>query len=167
MMPKQFLTMSGYGEHDVLFMAKALEEAQKALKLQEVPVGALVVKDYQVISKAYNQKEAFQTPTAHAELQAIHQACQRLGNWRLLGCTLYTTLAPCIMCWGAILSSRISKVVYAASDPQELSGVDLVAPRSLHSPITVTQGVLEQEASAMLKSFFQQQRDKRKEVLKA
>ena len=101
------------------FMNLAYKQAQKALKIDEVPVGAVIVKNNKVISAAYNKKEKLQDPTAHAELLAIKKACKKLNSWHLDDCTLYVTLEPCTMCAGAIIQSRIKKVVYGAKSYQD------------------------------------------------
>src|SRR5215471_2507203 len=100
------------------YMRLALTEAEQALAENEVPVGAVIVQGERVIGAAHNQREALHDPTAHAEMIAITQAANNLGDWRLEGCTLYVTLEPCIMCCGAILQARIPTVVYGATDPK-------------------------------------------------
>ena len=102
---------------DASFMEYALAEAQKAADIGEVPVGAVIVKDGKVIASAHNFRENGKIATAHAELLAIEEACRTLGGWRLCGCTLYVTLEPCPMCAGAIINSRLDRVVYGAADP--------------------------------------------------
>jgi len=141
---------------DLLFLKEALKEARKAFYYGEVPVGAVVVKDSQVISRAFNRKEFLQDPTAHAELLAIREASRKLNSWRLTSCTLYTTLEPCVMCCGAIIQARVSRLVYAASDPK-FGGVEslysiLSDPRNNHR-VEVKKVELE-EASTVLKDFF-------------
>jgi tRNA(adenine34) deaminase len=141
---------------DLHFLVEALKEAKKAFYYGEVPVGAVVVKDSQVISRAFNRKEFLQDPTAHAELLAIREASRKLNSWRLTGCTLYTTLEPCVMCCGAIIQARVSRLVYAALDPK-FGGVEslysiLTDPRGNHR-VEVVKIELE-EASAVLREFF-------------
>ena len=146
------------------FMLRALELAQEAADAGEVPVGAVVVKEGRVIGEGRNRREAGKTALAHAELEAIHQACQTLGTWRLTGCDLYVTLEPCPMCAGAIINARIPQVIYGASDPKAGSCgsvVDLFALPYNHRP-QVTAGFLEEEAAALLRDFFQKLREKRK-----
>ena len=103
---------------DAFYMKKALENARIAFDLGEVPVGAVIVKDGEIISTGYNERETGKSATAHAELLAIERACEKLGSWRLHGCTLFVTLEPCPMCSGAIINSRIERVVSALKDPK-------------------------------------------------
>ena len=98
------------------YMIEALKEAKKAFELGEVPIGAVIVKDNKIISRAFNKKESSNLATSHAEILAINKACKKLNNWRLLDCTLYVTVEPCLMCCGAIIQSRIKKVVYGTSN---------------------------------------------------
>ena len=142
------------------FMARALELAQLAADMGEVPVGAVVVKDNKIIGEGYNRRETDGSATAHAEILAIEAACKTLGTWRLENCTLYVTLEPCPMCAGAIVNARIPRVVFGASD--EKCGAcgsvcDLFSMDFNHHP-TVEKGVREEEAAALLSEFFQQLR---------
>lgn len=105
-------------ENDLKFLEIAYKEALKAYQKDEVPVGAILVKDNQIIAKAYNRKEKKQQATRHAEIEIIEKASKKLGNWYLENCILYVTLEPCVMCAGAILQSRIKKIVYGAKDPK-------------------------------------------------
>lgn len=145
-------------------MREALAEAQKAFQASEdVPVGALVVaKTGEIIARAGNQKELLGDPTAHAEIVAIRQATEVLGDWRLNGCTLVVTLEPCVMCAGAIQAARISRVVFGAWDEKVgASGslYDLVRDRRLGSQIEVITDVLSNESNTLLKNFFSQKRE--------
>ena len=139
-------------------MSLALIQAQKAFEKKEVPVGAVIAKGKDILAKAHNIKETSHSPTAHAEILAIQMASQKLSNWRLEGCTLYVTLEPCLMCAGAILQSRISKVVIGALDPKAGAVISLYQtlndPRLNHRSKVIT-NVLEQECSQILKDFFQ------------
>ena len=149
---------------DELFMRLALEEAQKAITLGEVPVGAVIVRGEEVISAAHNLRETDKNALAHAEILAIHQACQKLGGWRLHECELYVTLEPCPMCSGAIINSRIKRVVYGAADDKAGcmgSVADFCAYPFNHKP-QVVRGVLEAECQELLQQFFQFLREKRK-----
>ena len=149
---------------DVYFMGLALQQAQKAAALGEVPVGAVVVREGTVISTGYNRREIDQNALAHAELLAIDAACKRLGGWRLFGCTLYVTLEPCAMCMGAAINARIDRVVYGASDKKAGSCgslVDLAALPYNHRPQWVG-GVREPECAALLSDFFQRLREQKK-----
>lgn len=143
------------------WMKKALKLAQKAEAIGEVPIGALVVKNNQIISAGYNRKEHLLTPLAHAEMIAIHKASQKLQSWRLTGCTLYVTLEPCVMCAGTLWQSRIDLVVFGAFDPKggALGSLYQIGqdPRLNHRYETIG-GVLESECSQVLKSFFKKLR---------
>ena len=142
------------------FMQRALQLAQKAADLGEVPVGAVVVKDNRIIGEGYNRRETDGSATAHAEILAIESACKALGSWRLENCTLYVTLEPCAMCAGAIINSRIKMVVYSAEDYKAgaLGGLcDLTKLPFNHRPEIII-GVMEEEARSLLKSFFEKLR---------
>ena len=143
------------------FMRAALALAQQAEVLGEVPVGAVVVKDGVIIGRGCNQPIAARDPTAHAEVVAMRDAAARTGNYRLVGCDLYVTLEPCVMCAGAIMHARVGRVVYGAADPKTGacgSVVDLFADARLNHHATVTAGVLAEECSAKLMAFFSQRR---------
>lgn len=143
-------------ENDKTFMRMALEEAGKAAEFGDVPVGAVVVKDGIVIGTGYNQREKDANPVAHAEVLAITEAAQKLGHWRLEGCTIYVTLEPCPMCAGAIINSRIERVVYGAKDDKGGtfgSICNLAAMPFNHHP-SITLGVLEEECKEVLQRFF-------------
>jgi tRNA(adenine34) deaminase len=149
-------------EKDEYFMKMALEEAKKSFELQEVPVGAVLVKNNLVIARAHNLVETMQDPSCHAELLCIKAGAQILKNWRLLDCTLYITLEPCVMCFGAIVSARIKKIVWGAKDLRQGacgSWVDLMKANHPIHQIECQQGVLQEESSMLLKSFFQQRRE--------
>lgn len=157
-------------EMDRKFMRLAIEEARKAETLGEVPIGAIIVKDGEVIARAHNLRETSQNAVTHAELSAIQDACSEVGSWRLEETTLYVTLEPCPMCAGAILQSRIPRVVYGARDPKG-GCVDslyrlLNDPRFNHE-CEVTEGVLADECGSMLTNFFRSLREKKKERKKA
>ena len=143
------------------FMRMAIALAQEAASLGEVPVGAVVVKDGVVIGKGRNAPIRLSDPTAHAEIQAMREAAQHLGNYRLVGCTLYVTLEPCAMCSGAIQHARIARLVYGASDPKTGccgSVVNLMAEQKLNHHCEVTSGVLAEECGSLLSDFFRQRR---------
>jgi len=146
-------------------MQAALEEAHKALQSGEVPIGAVVVRNGEIIGRGYNQRETLRDPTAHAEMIAIRQAAERLGTWRLTGATLYVTLEPCPMCAGAIVHARISTLVYGADDPKAgavSSLMNLVQDKRLnHCVAEVIAGIKEQECSELLRGFFRQLREKK------
>ncbi|WP_456279530.1 tRNA adenosine(34) deaminase TadA [Bacillus sp. AK128] len=150
-------------------MKLAIEEAKKAESIGEVPIGAVLVKDGEVIASGYNLRESEQRSIAHAELLVIDQGCKELGSWRLEDTTLYVTLEPCPMCAGAIVLSRVSRVVYGAKDPKggcvgTLMNL-LEEPRFNHQSI-VTSGVLEEECGNLLTNFFQTLRNKKKATYK-
>lgn len=143
------------------WMRLALKEAQKALVLDDVPVGALIVRNGVIIAEAHNEKEFAQDPTAHAEILAIRRAAEVLGHWRLTDCILYVTLEPCPMCAGAVLQSRIKHLVYGASDPKggAVESVMKVLNEKLwNHKAEITAGVLEEECSAIIKKYFQEKR---------
>jgi tRNA(adenine34) deaminase len=147
---------------DDTFMRLALDQAQNAWALGEVPVGALVVKDGQVLATGFNQPVGNADPTAHAEIQAMRAAAELLGNYRLAHCDLYVTLEPCAMCAGAMQHARIRRVVFGAPDPKTGacgSVVDLFADPRLNHHATVTAGVLGEQCGAMLSQFFAERRE--------
>ncbi|MFQ6332991.1 tRNA adenosine(34) deaminase TadA [Methylophilus sp. 3sh_L] len=146
---------------DEAFMRIAIALANEAASQGEVPVGAIVVKDGQIIGQGRNAPISLNDPTAHAEIQAMREAAQHLGNYRLVGCTLYVTLEPCAMCSGAIQHARIARLVYGASDPKTGccgSVVNLMAEQKLNHHCEVSHGVLADECGALLSDFFRQRR---------
>ncbi len=156
-------------EQDMYFMKLAIEEAKKAEKMEEVPIGAVLVLDGEVISSAHNLRETEQRSIAHAELLAIDKACKALGTWRLEHATLYVTLEPCPMCAGGIVLSRVKRVVYGASDPKGgCAGtlMNLLTDERFNHQCEVVSGVMEEECGALLTSFFRELRRKRKEQKK-
>ena len=142
---------------DEHFMRLALREAERALEHEDVPVGAVVVRDGEVAGLGRNERELRQDPTAHAELLAIREAARAVGSWRLLDCVLYVTLEPCAMCAGAIVLARIPRVVFGASDPKAGAAgsvLDILGqPRLNHRP-EVASGLLGAEAATLLQEFF-------------
>ena len=146
---------------DEAFMGEALSLALEAAAAGEVPVGAVVVKDGAVVGRGHNRPVAGRDPTAHAEVMALRDAAERIGNYRLAECILYVTLEPCAMCAGAIMNARISRVVYGAADPKSGacgSVVDLFAENRLNFHTTVAGGVLAGEAAKLLQDFFSARR---------
>jgi len=144
-----------------MLMREALELARVARAAGEVPVGAIVVKDGVIIGRGYNQPISRHDPTAHAEIVAMREAAQHLGNYRLNGCELYVTLEPCAMCAMAIMHARIARMVYGAPDPKTGacgSVVDLFAVAKLNHHTEVTGGVLTEDVAAMLQQFFAERR---------
>lgn len=150
---------------DVFFMKKALACAKKAEARGEVPIGAVIVKDGKVIASGYNRREEKQDALLHAELTAISRACKKIGSWRLCDCTLYVTLEPCVMCAGAVINSRIDRVVYGAVDKRFGAMGSVCEVQSMpfnHFP-KVEGGVLEEECLAILQDFFRKLRERKKE----
>ncbi|MCZ8538625.1 tRNA adenosine(34) deaminase TadA [Paenisporosarcina quisquiliarum] len=152
-------------EKDRVFMAEALIEAQKAATLGEVPIGAIIVYQDEIIARAHNLRETTQNATTHAELLAIQQACAKIGSWRLEEMTLYVTLEPCPMCAGAILQSRIPRVVYGARD-MKAGCVDslyrLLNDARFNHECEVTEGILAEDCGGILTQFFRNLREQKK-----
>jgi tRNA(adenine34) deaminase len=148
-------------ERATYFMQQALREAEAAFDEDEVPVGAVVVKDGIIVGRGHNQTERLGDPTAHAEIIAIGAAAEHFESWRLLGATLYCTVEPCIMCAGASVMARIDRIVYGAADPK-FGGCDslfqIPTDRRLNHHVAVLSGVLADEAAALMKSFFARRR---------
>lgn len=145
------------------YMRLALVEAQKAAQEGEIPVGAVIVKDEEIIASAHNNREATGDATGHAEVIAIRKACEALGGWHLDSCTLYVTLEPCPMCMGAIVNSRIGKVVFGAKDAKAGACGSVIDLRSYplnHKPL-VESGFMSEESLALLSGFFKEKREKR------
>jgi tRNA(adenine34) deaminase len=150
-------------EKDIQYMRMAIEEARVAAAMGEVPVGAVLVHEDEVIARAHNIKETVNDPTAHAEILALREGAQKLGRWRLTDCVLYVTKEPCIMCSGAMVNARLGRLVYACRDPKGGGTESLYQiptdPRLNHRAEVVS-GILEEECSTLLKSFFEQKRVK-------
>ncbi|MFY9173968.1 MAG: tRNA adenosine(34) deaminase TadA [Peptococcia bacterium] len=143
------------------FMREAIKEAELAFAIGEVPVGAVVVDGDNIIGRGHNQRELLHDPTAHAELLALREAAANKGGWRLSGCTLYVTLEPCPMCAGALLQSRIERLVYGADDPKggcAGSLLNILQFPGFNHEVKITSGVLAAESTALLQEFFQQRR---------
>jgi tRNA(adenine34) deaminase len=146
---------------DESFMRLALREAEKALEHDDVPIGAVVVQGEQVIGAGHNERELLQDPTAHAEILALREAAAHVGSWRVLDATLYVTLEPCAMCAGAIVLSRIPRVVYAATDPKAGAAgsvMNVLDHAALNHRPEVVGGLLADEAGAMIVDFFRSRR---------
>ena len=143
---------------DIQFMKLSLKEAALAFKKEEVPVGAVIVKNGKVISKAHNKKETLKNTIAHAEMLAIEKASKKLKNWRLTGCTIYVNLEPCPMCAGAMILSRVERLVFGAYDPKSgaCGSVLNVFEANLNHYVKITGGILEKESEKLLKSFFKE-----------
>ena len=152
-------------QSDHYFMGEALRQAARAYEAEEVPVGAVVVREGRIIARAFNQVELLKDATAHAEMLALTQAEQSVGDWRLTDCTLYVTKEPCPMCAGAIVHVRMARVVFGASDPKggAAGGVlNLLQFPSLNHQCEITVGVREVECRSLLQTFFAEQREKQK-----
>ena len=151
---------------DRRFMQEALDRAQQAEEVGEVPVGAIVVRDGEIIAEGFNRRETWQDPTAHAELIAVRRAADEIGSWRLCECTVYVTLEPCPMCAGMLVNSRVDRVVFGASDPKAGAVRSLFAltedPRLNHC-VDVRQGVLADDCGDILTNFFRSIRQKRRQ----
>lgn len=153
-------------KQDEKFMYTAIIEAKKAQEIGEVPIGAVIVVEDEIIATGYNVRETTQSTLSHAELVAIKEANKKIGSWRLEDCTLYVTLEPCPMCAGAILQSRIKRVVYGANDPKAgCAGtlMNLLDESRFNHQVEVTKGVLEKECSSLLTSFFRELRKRKRD----
>ena len=142
--------------NDEKYMRIALQEAEEALRRDEIPVGCVIVSEGRILGRGHNLTETLQDVTAHAEMQALTAATQTLGGKYLQGCTLYVTVEPCVMCAGALGWAQLSRLVYGASD--EKRGFRTFAPGALHPKCVVTAGVLEDECRALMQQFFQNKR---------
>ncbi|OJF93261.1 tRNA adenosine(34) deaminase TadA [Alkalibacterium sp. 20] len=158
--------MSEFTQEEIeRWMTEALEEAKKAEKIGEVPIGAVIVKDGEVIGRGYNQRESSQNATTHAEMIAIQEANKKLENWRLEDCHLFVTLEPCVMCSGAIVLARLKSIYYGPSD---LKGgavrtlMTVLEDERLNHQCEIHAGVMEEECRSLLTSFFKQLREEKK-----
>ncbi len=146
-------------------MQQALAEAATAQRLGEVPIGAVLVHGARIVGRGHNLRETSNDPTTHAEMMAIRQAAAQLGSWRLLDCSLYVTLEPCVMCMGAIILARIPRLIYACRDPKAGavgSIYDFSKDQRFNHRVTVTEGVLGQDCSELLSGFFRELRARKK-----
>ena len=143
------------------FMKEALKDAKKALLIDEVPIGCVIVKDGKIIARGHNERETKQDATSHAELKTLQKACKKLKSWRLIGCDIYVTLEPCIMCAGAIIQSRIENVYFGAYD---LKGgafgtsINVLDAKNINHKPNIFGGILEDSCSQLLKDFFKNKR---------
>jgi len=147
---------------DIFWMQRALDLARKAQELGEVPIGAVLVRDEQIIGEGYNAPISQQDPTAHAEIMALRDAARRIGNYRLLNTTLYVTIEPCTMCAGALIHARVAQLVYGASEPRSgavTSIFDVLQSGSLNHKVEVRHGILASECAALIREFFRQRRE--------
>jgi len=152
---------------DEYFMLEALRMARKAVKADEVPVGAVVVREEKIIGRAYNQVELLKDATAHAEMLAVTQAEAAVGDWRLTDCDLYVTKEPCAMCAGALVHTRVRRVIFGCADPvagAAGSMINLLQMSTLNHRCDIASGVLENECAAILRDFFRERRGARSEI---
>jgi len=153
-----------FSEDKYRFMFAALQEAEKAFEDDEVPVGAVVVKDNRIIGRGYNQVEKLSDPTAHAEMIAITSAANHISNWRLSECDIFVTLEPCIMCTGALLSARINSIYFSSFDPKFGacgSIYNIAEENKMNHKISVYSGVYSNESNLLLKKFFKKKRSQK------
>lgn len=148
---------------DIKFMKLAIEEAKKAESIGEVPIGAVIVKNKEVIARGHNVRETSQKTLSHAELIALEQANEKVGSWRLEDCTLYSTLEPCPMCAGAIVQARMKRVVFGAFDPKSGAAgtlMNILQTKNFNHQVEISSGVLEEECRLLITHFFQRLRNK-------
>lgn len=149
---------------DEFWMRRALGLAEKAASVGEVPVGAVIVRNGELLAQARNQRESMNSPLAHAEILVIHRASQKLKSWRLNGCTLYVTLEPCVMCAGAIVQARVDRVVYGARDPKGgavISLYEILKDQRLNHRCDIADGIQSEKCGQILKSFFRARRNQK------
>ena len=152
--------------NDEYYMNLALEEARLAYAEEEVPVGCIIVKDGEILSRTHNTRHKVKSALNHAEINAIEEACKKIDSWILEGCTLYVTLEPCIMCAGAIMQARIKKVVYAATEPkfgacESILNIFNHLEYKFNHEVEVVSGILKEESSTLIKDFFRELRNKK------
>jgi len=152
------------------YMKEAIRQAKKARVLEEVPIGCVIVSDGKIIARGYNRRNTDKNTLSHAELNAIKKASKKLGDWRLEGCTMYVTLEPCQMCAGALMQSRIDRVVIGSMNPKAGcagSVLNLLEMDGFNHKVEVIRGVLQEECSIMLSDFFRELREKKKMLKKS
>ena len=152
---------------DEKYMKAAIREAKKAYALQEVPIGCVIVRNGKIIARGYNRRNTDKNTLAHAELSAIKKASKKTGDWRLEDCIMYVTLEPCQMCAGAIVQSRLGKVVIGSMNPKAGcagSVINLLQMKQFNHQVEMEKGVLEEECSTMLSGFFQELRERKKQA---
>lgn len=148
--------------NDMIYMNLALKEAKKSLKYDDVPIGAIVVQNNKIISKAHNMKEKLSMSTRHAEIIAIEKACKKLNSWYLSDCTLYVTVEPCLMCCGAIIQSRIKRLIYATKNEKfgYVESIEKILENKKNNHyVLVEKGIYEKEAKELIQQFFQKKRN--------
>src|SRR3954447_4793647 len=153
-------------QSDHYFMGEALRQAVKAYELEEVPVGAVVVRSGRIIARAYNQVELLKDATAHAEMLALTQAESAVGDWRLTDCDLYVTKEPCVMCAGALVHARVHRVIFGCADPRAGAAgsiINILQMPTLNHRCDISSGVLQNECAAILQDFFKKKRMRRKD----
>lgn len=151
-------------DEKIKFMKEALKEAQKSYKKEEIPVGAIIVKDGKIIARGHNLKETKTDPTKHAEIIAIQKACKKLQTWRLTGCTMYVTLEPCSMCAGSLIQSRLDKVVIGTMDEKTGacgSVLNLLADYKFNHIVQIETGIMQEECKTILQQFFKELRERK------
>lgn len=149
------------------YMKEALRQARKAYVMEEVPIGCVIVYEGKIIARGYNRRNSDKNPLSHAEMIAIKKASKKIGDWRLEGCTMYVTLEPCQMCAGAIVQSRMSRVVIGSMNPKAGcagSVINLLEMQEFNHQVVVTRGFMEEECSQILKEFFKELRHKKKYI---
>lgn len=152
-------------DKDEKFMKQAIKQAQKAYEQEEIPVGAVIVKDNKIIARAYNKKEQKQDTTNHAEILAIQKASKKLKTWRLTDCEMYVTLEPCSMCAGALIQARLKKIYIGTMDPKTGSCgsvLNLLKDYTFNHKVEIQTGILQEECEILLKKFFKELREKKK-----
>jgi len=152
---------------DEKYMKEAIRQAKKAYALEEVPIGCVIVQNDKIIARGYNRRNTDKNTLAHAEIAAIKKASKKTGDWRLEDCTMYVTLEPCQMCAGAIVQSRLGKVVIGSMNPKAGcagSVINLLQMKQFNHQVDMETGVLEEECSSMLSAFFQELREKKKQA---
>lgn len=152
---------------EVGYMKEALYLAKKAMDLDEVPIGAIIINNDKVIGRGYNQRNTKKNPLAHAEMQAIEEAALAMGDWRLEGCSIYVTLEPCPMCAGAIVQSRIDKIVFGTRNPKAGCGgsiMNILNESRFNHQVEIVEGICQEECSYIIKTFFTKMRNKRNKM---
>lgn len=154
-------------EKEIKFMKEAIKEAKKALLIDEVPIGCVIVKDNKIIARGHNVRESKNSPIGHAEIEAINKASKKLKSWRLEGCDIYITLEPCIMCSGAIIQSRIENIYFGASDPKGgalISSINVLDAKNINHHPKVHEGILKEECSSLISDYFKNKREEKRKL---